>query len=130
MSDSLFYEDWLAKAKEDELAAERLMGGDGLFSPVCFHSQQMAEKLLKALLLYKGQTFEKIHDLSALGKLLQPLFPDVLDLKSDLLVLSKFYIKTRYPADYPEFTKKQAEQAYECALRVKDFVNGKIGKKN
>lgn len=126
MKDSQLYQDWLKKAAEDELAAKILLE-DGPFSPVCFHSQQMAEKFLKALLLFHGRVFPKIHDLVALGKLIEPMFPEIRDLKIELESLGMLYMQTRYPADYPEFTKSEAEEALEHASRVKNFVTKKIG---
>lgn len=34
--------------------------------------------------------------------------------------------RARHPGDYPEFSMKDAKEAYEAALRVKDFVLEKI----
>jgi HEPN domain-containing protein len=43
--------EWLRKAEDDYLAARKLAkGGDPLPDQVCFHCQQSAEKLLKAIL--------------------------------------------------------------------------------
>jgi HEPN domain-containing protein len=55
---------WLAKSEEDRLAAEWLLRSEApLTLASAFHIQQCAEKLLKALLVEKGKTFEKRHDL-------------------------------------------------------------------
>ncbi len=86
----------------------------------------MAEKLLKALLIFNQQEFQKIHDLVKLGASLQTFYPDIFDFKQDLQKLSQFYIETRYPADYPEFTKKEAQEAFDMAQKIKLFVNSKI----
>lgn len=40
--------------------------------------------------------------------------------------LTDFYVTTRYPGDYPEFTWRDAETAYEAAQRVKEFVLKKL----
>jgi|SRR3989338_2041837 len=125
MSDSLFYPDWLKKAEEDELVIVRILEM-GPFSPICFHSQQMAEKLLKALLIYSHSEPPKMHDLVELGALIEPAYADIKDLKHELKRLSQFYIQTRYPADYPEFTKKEAAESFDMATRIKEFVMSKI----
>ena len=37
-------------------------------------------------------------------------------------VLNRYYIETRYPGDYPEFSRHDSMEALEAALRVKQFV--------
>lgn len=52
---------WLAKADQDIRAGEALLAADRPFSyPVCFHSQQAAEKYLKALLTWHQCGFRKL----------------------------------------------------------------------
>lgn len=125
MSDSSFYKDWLQKAAEDELSLKAVLA-EGAPSTACFLAQQMVEKLLKALLVYSGNEFSKIHDLVKLGESLQSAYPDVIQLKQDLQKLSQFYIETRYPADYPEFTKTEAREAYDMAQKIKSFIISKL----
>lgn len=48
-------ERWLAFAREDLRMAELVMA-EGLYNQVCFHCQQCAEKAVKGLLAYQGQT--------------------------------------------------------------------------
>ena len=45
---------WLAKADSDLEAGRRLLVG-GPYDVVCFHAQQVIEKLLKALLAFYNQ---------------------------------------------------------------------------
>jgi HEPN domain-containing protein len=60
-----YLRNWIKKALDDfkiakhELSfpAEEIATG-----PVCFHSQQMVEKLLKAYLIFKETDFERSHD--------------------------------------------------------------------
>ena len=47
------------------------------FDAVCFHSQQCAEKLLKALLVEKAIPFSKTHDLIRLLDLLSGSRPEI-----------------------------------------------------
>lgn len=127
MNGSKFYMDWLKKAEEDELMGNLAITENGPASAGCFHFQQMAEKLLKALLIYSGKEFPKIHDLVGLGKLIEPLHADIKSLTDELKTLSQFYVETRYPGDYPEFTLTETKQAQAAAMKVKKFVSQKIG---
>lgn len=117
---------WLFKAQEDEFAGLAILKEGRVFAPACFHFQQMAEKLLKGMLVFYRKSFPKAHDLILLAGLLGALAPEIKEYKKDIGVLDRYYIETRYPGDYPEFTLKEAEQAYEAAMNIKKFVVGKI----
>lgn len=62
---------FLAKAAQDELVVNKLSSlpesGDEIIG---FHLQQAAEKLLKALLVFKGIEFRFTHNLGELSHLL------------------------------------------------------------
>lgn len=59
--------EWLRKAYHDVRLAELGLGASpALTDGAAFHCQQAAEKLLKAWLTFRGQAFERIHDLEAL----------------------------------------------------------------
>ncbi len=60
-------EKWLQKAKGDLRKAE-IMLRNREFDDVALHSQQAAEKALKALMIKKTGQLKKIHDLVELGK--------------------------------------------------------------
>ncbi|UWZ79789.1 HEPN domain-containing protein [Geoalkalibacter halelectricus] len=55
--------EWLAKAREDFLAVEKLADDDDLSNVAAFHAQQCAEKSLKAVLEASGQKVPRTHDL-------------------------------------------------------------------
>jgi HEPN domain-containing protein len=62
--------DWVAYAEEDFNVVKILLRkSKPLISPSCFHSQQCAEKYLKAMLIYKNIGFPKTQDLLALDTL-------------------------------------------------------------
>lgn len=115
--------EWLKYAYNDELNAQSILTHrDGHPNGPCFLSQQMAEKHLKALLVFHRKRVPKLHDLLELETLLIILEPKIKKLHEDLVTLNRYYITTRYPGDFPEFSWKDAKHAYESALRVKDFV--------
>jgi HEPN domain-containing protein len=53
-------EGWLEFARQDLRMAELAMQ-EGLFNQVCFHSQQCAEKSLKAWLAKQNANIPRIH---------------------------------------------------------------------
>lgn len=128
-SKELIVEEWLKKAKDDELnAASLLRHRDGTPSGVCFLSHQMTEKYLKSFLLAREKRFHKIHSLDKLLELCMEIDSSFVELKEDAIYLNAFYIPARYPGDYPEFTWEQAEKAFEAAEMIEKFILGKINK--
>ncbi len=99
----------------------------GAPSTACFLSQQIAEKCLKGLLVFYKKRFPKIHDLLKLKDLLLlEKAPGIEELHDDLKLLNRYYIETRYPGDYQEFSWREAKQSFEAAERIKKFVLEKI----
>lgn len=129
MTNKIFIDEWVAKAKEDELTAELLINENGPNSQACFHAHQMTEKLLKALMLYCDIEIEKVHDLIKIARSLEKCILDIKNLSDELEQLNHFYFETRYPGDYPEFTYDEAKEALESARNIKDYVLDKIEKK-
>jgi HEPN domain-containing protein len=67
---------WIAKAAQDMDAAVFLLTqGDRFSGAIGFHSQQAAEKYLKALLVRHQIDFAKTHDIEKLLRILQPVEP-------------------------------------------------------
>ena len=119
------YASWFSKADEDELSVRAVLK-EGAPSTACFLSQQIAEKYLKGLLIFCGKDFPKVHDLLALETLLLDAVTDIQKLHSDLGLLNRYYIETRYPGDYPGFSTDECQKAFEAALRIKEFVLTRI----
>jgi len=119
-------EEWTKRAEDDILATEVMLKEGGLPTPACFHAQQAAEKYLKAFLVHKKKWYPKIHSLNALWELCYGIDTDFEEIKKDAVFLNEFYAATRYPGDYPSFSMKEAKEAYDAALRVRDFVVKKI----
>jgi HEPN domain-containing protein len=123
------HEEWFKKADEDESSAKIILAEDGPPSTVCFLSQQMAEKYLKgALGLYK-QPQPKIHDLLALATLLAKKTPKIFEMKDELKLLNRYYIETRYPGDYPEFSLREAKKALTAAVVIKELILSQVLRK-
>lgn len=122
------FEKWLEKAGEDELFCKAVLKRkDAPPAPFCFLCQQAAEKYLKALLVFHKKEYPKIHDLKRLATILEPLVPDIFDIEEAFNILNKYYVITRYPADFPEgFTWQDAEEAFDATTRVKKFILKKL----
>jgi len=113
---------WLMYAQDDYLAMEAL-AGKGPFRAVCFHAQQVVEKLLKAKLYDASLPIPKTHDLAVLAGLAKSPLP-VAD--KDLQFLSSVYIESRYPPDlgllqHGDPSQEDAERAAHIAKEV--YVN-------
>lgn len=120
---------WLARANDDIETCELLIIKSGPANTICLHSQQAAEKHLKAFLAHYGKHIRKVHDLESLINECCAINKSFDALIEDARYLTQFYEESRYPGDYPEFTLQEAKKALEAALRVKKFVLEKIGEK-
>ncbi len=93
----------------------------------CFHSQQCAEKYLKALLLTRIPDFPKTHDLIHLNDLCRA--NGILTEFSETLLgeLSLHAVASRYPGEEP--TLEEARQSIEIAKTVRKFARKWLGVK-
>jgi HEPN domain-containing protein len=117
---------WLEKAEVDFRTIDILMAHpEPPSSSVCFHAQQAAEKLLKALLTATLTPFPKTHDLARLASLLPA--PAQLDIETDTwLELSYYAVDSRYPDDLAEYTQELAHDLWQKARAVKRAVEAKV----
>ena len=114
---------WTCKAEQDILAAESLLAGElPLPYPVCFHSQQAAEKYLKAFLTLHQIEFPKTHSIRELLDLVRNRSPHLADDLAGAVSLTPYGVDVRYPGDIPEPTRSQAEEAVGLARKVRAAV--------
>ncbi|MCE5191920.1 MAG: HEPN domain-containing protein [Actinomycetia bacterium] len=108
---------WLAYAEEDLATARMIMDADGPLRQACTLAQQAAEKALKAALVIDNQDPPRSHNL---GRILRLLSDDwsVKRLGLHLGVLSEWAVASRYPGDWEEPTRQEADEALEAAGRV------------
>ena len=118
--------EWVAKAEGDfatagrELRARRLPNYDA----VCFHAQQIAEKLLKAFLQEHGSAFPKTHNLIALVELCLPIDGSFEVQRDALIWLDRYAVQFRYPGESAE--RDEARRAYNLATQFRTFVTDKL----
>ena len=115
---------WFQGAEAD-LAVVRTLQGAGHHAAACFHSQQAAEKALKALLYAQGARVVLGHSVRELARQCEGHDPAFAAVADDTALLDQFYITTRYPNGLPapaipsqSFTSAQAQAAQESAARV------------
>jgi HEPN domain-containing protein len=91
---------WKEKARGDWTAVEILLNSkDCPPEVVCFHCQQFAEKLLKALLTRHTIEAPKTHDLRRLILLAKTIAPELVLLSEQADRLTYHGVETRYPGD-------------------------------
>lgn len=92
-------QEWVNKAEGDFATAQRELNVQEMpnYDAVCFHSQQCAEKYLKACLQEENIAFNKTHDLGSLLDLLLPMEPSWETSRSVLDALTTYAVEFRYP---------------------------------
>jgi HEPN domain-containing protein len=118
-----FVRQWLMKAEEDLNAAKSLFTHGATFlSTVCFHSQQAAEKYLKAFLTRHQAEFPKTHDIAELLDLISPIDVSLSESLRGTAVLTNYGVDIRYPGDFPNVTATDAQEAIQLAEEVRRSV--------
>jgi HEPN domain-containing protein len=121
--------EWVEKAENDlKNAAHTLkMGADCPTDTVCFHAQQVVEKYLKALLVLRGISFPKIHNIEELVALLPAADrPKLSDAEQDRL--TDYATVTRYPGDYEPIPLAEARRFVAIARRARMGVRKRLPK--
>jgi len=114
---------WIAKAQEDIQAVDSLLRfpEECPAGVVCFHSQQCIEKYVKALLVLHSIPFPKTHDLIDLLRLVpmkaRPALP-----QTDLALLNRYAVESRYPGDWGVITTEEALEAAAVARRLREAI--------
>ncbi|MCX6616150.1 MAG: HEPN domain-containing protein [Acidobacteria bacterium] len=109
------------KAENDWKNASSGLAHDVPLDTVCFHIQQTAEKLLKALLAARGIEYPLTHDLRDLLKLALSEFPALEEFRSRLPEYTFFAVAVRYESPEPEL--EEALEAYETVKRFREIAH-------
>ena len=115
--------EWLHKANADMGVAEHLLSEKEVFlNAIAFHSEQAAEKYLKAFLAWHEVDFPKTHDLDLLLDLVQTVDKPMAGMLRDVIVLTPYGVELRYPGDRPDATPGDAREAVELAGKVREAI--------
>ncbi|MDZ4658120.1 MAG: HEPN domain-containing protein [Bythopirellula sp.] len=118
--------EWIRKAEGDFATAEReYLAESPNYDAVAFHSQQCAEKYLKARLVEVDIPFPKTHDLSVILDLILAVEPTWSELRSSLNALTSLGIEVRYPGMFAD--KEDADEALKVARNVRRIVRVVLG---
>ncbi|MDP2945921.1 MAG: HEPN domain-containing protein [bacterium] len=126
--DNKIVREWFLSAQDDEWLIENTIKEDKDWppNPICFLSQQLAEKSLKGFLAFSKQEAPKAHQLEELIKLCAKVDSEFLALEEDAEYLTGFYIISRYPGEYQIFSQDEAREAFKKAIKIKDFIFKKM----
>jgi HEPN domain-containing protein len=119
--------EWVAKAEADYTTAGRELRATDPpnYDAVCFHAEQCAEKLIKALLIQSGITPPRTHDLEALGRLLASACKAWSWPVQELRLLTRAGIDFRYPGESAD--DKEAAEAFDIATRLRAALRALLG---
>jgi HEPN domain-containing protein len=111
----------LSKADSDWRIATIGIEHDGPLDAVCFHLQQTAEKLLKALMTSRGIEYPLTHDLRDLLVLAVSHFPKLESFRESLPQYSVYAVAMRYDATmWPSV--EETREAYETVRQLREMA--------
>jgi len=125
---STAYKAWLVKAKSDLKMAIAGSKDPETFDGAVYHTQQCAEKSLKAFLVFKQQPIRKIHDLGILLESCIELSGDFIELKELARELNPYATYFRYPDDEMMPAPEDVLVAIQATQKILHFVETKIAK--
>jgi HEPN domain-containing protein len=121
--------DWLTKANEDLDAANLLIKQKRPRTGVAaFHTQQAAEKFLKAFLTWHDRRFKKIHDLKELARACELIDNALGSEAHQLATISPWAIETRYPGDWSPPTRKEVSKAIQKVTQLYKQILSRLPK--
>lgn len=130
MAHKLVVLEWLYRADQDIGFVKVNLNSNELkyFDPLCFFSQQAAEKYLKVYIIKYNLQFSKIHDLLKLLNICIKHDNSFSTLRDDCEYLNSFYIETRYGDEiFAISSREQAENAFSHAEKIQSFIRNKLG---
>jgi len=119
--------EWISKAEGDYTTAVRELRATQSpnYDAACFHAEQCAEKLMKALLIHLGVTPPRTHDLSTLDRLLAPVCQGWSWPAEELRFLTRAAVDFRYPGGSAD--ESEASQSLDIATRMRATLRSLLG---
>ena len=120
---------WIEIAEEDLILAKHAftLASNIPYRLIGFHSQQCAEKYLKAFLVSKLIDFPYTHSIEVLVKLTPPEF-DLLNKLTGAFELTDYAVAKRYPGEFKNLTRESAERAVQLAELTKQVMTQMLEK--
>lgn len=119
--------EWIDKAEGDFAVASREMRvrRKANYDAVCYHSQQCAEKYLKAILHWKRIRFDKTHNLVVLLDQALPVAPLLEPFRDSMRTLTESAVLFRYPGD--SASKEMAKDALRQCASIRSTCRAVLG---
>lgn len=118
---------WIERAAEDRRAGEfGFTARPPLLTDIVFHAQQLAEKSLKAFLVWHRQPFRRTHNLVEIGQQCVDLDATLGPLAQRAAPLSEYAWTFRYPGDPGGPSQEEARQALDLAREVYDAILARL----
>jgi len=115
---------WMRYSREELTLAKAIASdADSPTRLACWHSQQAAEKALKAVLIVSGVAFPRTHNLVALRALLPATLSQKMDIR-ELAELTQWGTESRYPGDWDEPSAEDAAAMVDAAEGVVAVAGG------
>lgn len=119
--------DWIAKASGDLKSSQKLLKDDDeTLDSAAYFTQQSAEKILKAYLIFQGQPIPRTHDLEKLLKDCIKYDSSFDQLRGNIEPLAPYATYTRYPDDRFNIDREEVVEAIAYAEKILKFVKTKI----
>jgi len=118
---------WIEIADEDlKFAKHGFTISSGVsYRIIAFHSQQCAEKYLKAFLLFNKVDFPYTHNITTLIDLCSE-FDETFEELRDAEILTSYATANRYPSEYRKLKKRDAQNSVKLAEKVKLSARNKL----
>jgi HEPN domain-containing protein len=119
---------WVEKAEADLITAVHVLK----IKPKppadisCFHSQQSAEKYIKAAMIKMDLQVQKTHNLEDLIAICSGKDNTFLSLRPEANKLTPYAVEARYPGAMEGISVKEAKEAVKTAEKIKLFVMKKL----
>lgn len=121
------HEEWLFKADHDLKSAEFLLSSeDPLYDIAVYHTQQCAEKLLKAYMAFRETSINKTHNLKMLVENCINLDERFEAIYDDCIYLNPFATLYRYPDGNLMPEKESVIKALTVSKKINKFVRDLI----
>ena len=118
---------WLAKATQDLRRVEILLTAKPPdVEGALFHSQQAAEKALKAFLTWHDVPFRRVHDLEVIGGQCVDVDPSLADLANRVDALTKYAWRFRYPGATYQPALQEGRAASTLSREVMEAIVGRL----
>lgn len=111
------HEAWLNKSLSDLRSSKKLAkDDDDTLDTAAYHTQQSAEKALKAYLSFKNLPIPRTHDLQKLLELCYQSDSSFKELLSDALDLIPYAVYSRYPDDRFHIDRTEVQESIKKPL--------------